>query len=165
MRRRRGLFYTPPFLVNYIISQTIDPFLENNFTCKVLDPSCGSGIFLVETLRKIIEKNIEKEETKQLSDDKLKNLLKENIFGIDIDENAINIAIFSLYITLLDYKEPKEIENFTFPANLKKTNFFVSDFFATDYLDEKLKDIQFDFIIGNPPWRNVNKEQNEYINY
>ena len=51
-------FYTPPFLVDYILKYTIEPHLENSNNCKVLDPSCGSGIFLVETLRKIIEKNI-----------------------------------------------------------------------------------------------------------
>lgn len=68
-------------------------------------------------------------------------------------EEAIDVTIFSLYLTVLDYKDPKSLSTFTLP-NLKGTNLFVSDFFD----DKKLKGlshIPFDFIIGNPPWGNV----------
>jgi len=147
-------FYTPAFLVDYVLSQTVKPFLKNNDTCKVLDPSCGSGIFLVETLRHLIEQSINKKGG--INDTELKRLVIENIFGIDKDESAINIAIFSLYITLLDYKEPKEIENFKFPV-LRDTNFFVNDFFDSS-IDNKLKSKRFDFIIGNPPWGSIKEE-------
>ncbi len=129
-------YYTPPFIVDYILSQTVEPFLENKLSsnCKVLDPSCGSGIFLVETLRKIIEKEISCFGQKSLTNDRLWELVKNNIFGIDIDEDAIEITIFSIYITLLDYKSPKEIENFKFET-LKHINLFGGaeyDFFNED---------------------------------
>lgn len=153
-------YYTPPFVVDYILSQTVSPYLERSKTsdCKVLDPSCGSGIFLVETLRKIIEKEIQccPPTMGGLSNDRLWELIKNNIFGIDIDEDAIEITIFSLYITLLDYKSPKEIEDFKF-ERLKHINLFGGrqyDFFNEEAAFNELfsKQTALDFIIGNPPW-------------
>ncbi|MCP4370847.1 MAG: N-6 DNA methylase, partial [Deltaproteobacteria bacterium] len=124
-------YYTPPFLVDYILAQTVTPHLEqqDSASCKVLDPACGSGIFLVETLRKIIAKEMQvhpvtgAEGKPTILNERLWELVHENIFGIDIDSDAIEIAIFSLYITLLDYKTPIEIEEFNFDK-LKGINFF-----------------------------------------
>ena len=152
-------YYTPSFIVDYIISQTVKNQLKNqpHSNCKVLDPSCGSGIFLVESLRQIIEKEIELSKNENLSNDKLWSLVQDNIYGIDIDPNAIEITIFSLYITLLDYKKfPKEIEEFTFNS-LKGTNLFSGcDFFDTKNIFNVIfKNTPLDFIIGNPPWGKV----------
>lgn len=159
-------YYTPPYLVDYVLSQTVTPFLENTLgsNCKVLDPACGSGIFLVETLRKIIEKELYVSGKTNFSDAKLWTLIKSNIFGIDIDSDAIDISIFSLYITILDYKQPAEIEKFRF-RKLKDENFFggsEADFFNLNHpFNKKLKNL--DFIIGNPPWGQVTKSK--YIEY
>ncbi|HNY45035.1 MAG TPA: N-6 DNA methylase [Bacteroidales bacterium] len=156
---KAGAYYTPTFLVDYIVSQTVTKKLnekDNTASCKVLDPACGSGIFLVETLRKIIEKHISLNngisKDKQEFKETIKKLTKENIFGIDKDESAVQVAIFSIYLTLLDYQKPPEIETFKFPE-LLNTNFFVADFFDTDAdYNQKLKECDFDFILGNPPW-------------
>ena len=166
-------YYTPPFLVDYILSQTITPFLQkqSKATCKVLDPACGSGIFLVESLRKIIEKEIQitsqkKKQSKiSIANERLWEILHNNIFGIDIDNDAIEITIFSLYITLLDYKTPIEIEHFKF-EELKNRNLFGGvDFFDENSLFNTLfqNETQLDFIIGNPPWGKV--EVSQYIDY
>jgi len=155
-----GAYYTPLFLVQYIISQTVEKHLgsaKKNHSCKVLDPACGSGIFLVETLRNIIEKfnRLHPEisaGTKNYRDNLIK-LAEDNIYGIDKDSNAISVAIFSIYVTLLDYQKPKDIEKFKFPNFLGK-NFFVADFFdLTHEYNDTLKKINFDFILGNPPWK------------
>jgi hypothetical protein len=162
-------YYTPPFLVDYVLSQTVTPHLEmqEKASCKVLDPACGSGIFLVETLRKIIEK--ERQVTSgPIPDGRLWELVRENIFGIDIDNEAIEITIFSIYITLLDYKTPKEIKSFRF-ERLKEENLFggeTADFFNESHLfNDKFKNkINLDFIIGNPPWGIIKTSQyNDYI--
>jgi hypothetical protein len=161
-------YYTPSYIVDYILSQTVTPFLENKIkkdsNCKVLDPACGSGIFLVETLRKIIEKEFEISNKKKISDTRLWQLIKSNIYGIDIDSDAIDITIFSLYITILDYKQPAEIENFKF-QKLKEKNLFggiEADFFNIKHsFNDKLKGINF--IIGNPPWGHISKSR--YIEY
>lgn len=156
-----GAYYTPLFLIDYIQKETVSKYFKSNHTeynCKVLDPACGSGIFLVETLRQIISQyqinNPEylQEEHYEAYKDKLKQLLKDNIFGVDKDENAISVAIFSLYITLLDNLRPKSIVGFRFPE-LIGTNFFGNDFFDTvEPFDAELKKHHFQFILGNPPW-------------
>lgn len=170
---KAGAYYTPTFLVDYIVSQTVTKNLNTNnstVSCKVLDPACGSGIFLVETLRKIIEKHIVIHgipEDKRIFKETIKQLVRENIFGIDKDESALQVAIFSAYLTLLDYQEPPEIETFQFPP-LLNTNFFVADFFDTDAnYNEVFKNIEFDFILGNPPWfrGKGEKEAPLYVTY
>lgn len=158
-----GAYYTPLFLVDYIQKETVSKYFldnPNEYNCKVLDPACGSGIFLVETLRQIISQYTKQHPVKtdneleyNLYKSKLKTLLQDNIFGIDKDENAISVAIFSLYITLLDNLKPKSIVGFQFP-HLENTNFFVADFFDLNKdFNTELKKYQFQFIIGNPPWK------------
>lgn len=150
-------YYTPTFLVDYIISDTVSSFLgekdKKDSDCKVLDPACGSGIFLIEALRKIIQKEEQINKGQKLTPQRLKELVENNIFGIDKDGDAINIAIFSLYITLLDYQNPKSILTFNFPS-LKGTNFFVSDFFnCQNQFNTKLGNL--DFILSNPPYGSI----------
>ncbi len=161
-------YYTPSYLVDYVLSQTVTPFLEdpqkNDSNCKVLDPACGSGIFLVETLRKIIEKELFISNKNSITDTQLWKLIKTNIYGIDIDSDAIDISIFSLYITILDYKQPAEIEKFKF-RKLKDENLFggiEADFFNLRHpFNETIN--KLDFIIGNPPWGQVS--ESVYLNY
>ncbi|GAQ13480.1 restriction modification enzyme [Myroides odoratimimus] len=187
-QKEEGAYYTPLFLVDYILKETVEKHLSStskldvrinailsnessNYSyCKVLDPACGSGIFLVETLRKIIEKYIEDTDIK-VKDEKfktaIKKLAKENIYGIDKDLSAVQVAVFSIYLTLLDYLEPPAIETFKFPL-LFNTNFFEADFFDINAIfNSELKNIEFDFILGNPPWMRGKGEKQKplYIEY
>ena len=158
-QKNEGAYYTPLFLVDYILAETVEKYFDNKYTynCRVLDPACGSGIFLVETLRKIIERFIEihpcianNPETFKRA---LHNLAKNNIFGVDKNLPAIHVAIFSIQLTLLDYQDPSDIEDFRFPPMLE-TNFFESDFFDTEKPFNKiLGQIPPKFILGNPPWK------------
>lgn len=159
---KESAYYTPTFLVDYIVAETVEKHLkadDKNYNCRILDPSCGSGIFLVESLRRIIEKYIKVKNIKSTNTDSfregIKKLVYDNIFGIDKDYDAIQVAIFSIYLTLLDYQEPADIEKFKFP-NLYGKNLICSDTFDVD--NPELKDLeerklQFDYIIGNPPWK------------
>lgn len=158
---KQGAYYTPLFLVDYIQQQTVTKYFQDNpteYNCKVLDPACGSGIFLVETLRQIITQyqklnpDFDTDESYEKYKNTLKTLLQDNIFGVDKDENAISVAIFSLYITLLDYLTTKSIVGFKFPV-LISSNFFADDFFNKNgAYNNTLKGKQFQFILGNPPW-------------
>lgn len=171
-QKKEGAYYTPLFLVDYILKETVDKKLstdKHGVSCKVLDPACGSGIFLVETLRKIIEKYIstgistESEEFKEA----IKSLAKDNIYGIDKDLSAVQVAIFSIYLTLLDYLNPPAIEGFKFPI-LFKNNFFEADFFDKEAdFNSCLKSVHFDYIIGNPPWMRGKGEKQKplYVKY
>jgi hypothetical protein len=170
-QENQGAYYTPLFLVDYILSETVEKKFEkhtNIYNCKVLDPSCGSGIFLVETLRKIIEQ-YQKNNPNYLDDtDKYKSDLKQlaldNIYGVDKYQSAVNVAIFSIYLTLLDYQEPSDIESFKFP-HLYEKNFFSDDFFDLDAdFNKKISSLEFDFILGNPPWKRGKGEKNPLFN-
>lgn len=153
-RDKDNAFYTPNYLVEYILDNTVTKILKEKHSFKILDPSCGSGVFLVDSYRRMVQENLG--ESLYCNDDAiLKKLLTDNIYGIDINEEAIDVTIFSLYLTILDYKDPKTLSEFTLP-NLKGKNLFVSDFFDEDKL--KLltkKNVIFDYIIGNPPWGKV----------
>lgn len=159
-QEENSAYYTPLFLVDYILTETIDTHLKstvNEYNCRVLDPACGSGIFLVETLRKIIEKFIAfnpdiKEDSAEFKE-AIKKIAVDNIFGIDKNLAAIQVAIFSLQLTLLDYQKPSSIETFRFPK-LLNTNFFEADFFNTEHeFNALLKSKKLNFILGNPPWK------------
>lgn len=149
-------FYTPEYLADYIVNRTVGNYLVSKNECKVLDPSCGSGIFLVKSLQKILERNAQTNGF--LSDkDKINALVKDNIYGVDYNEEAVEVTIFSLYVTLFDYQDPKSLREFKLPL-LKNENIFFGDFFD----EEKIKPIDkidFKFILGNPPWGSV-KQQN-----
>ena len=149
VRKEDNAFYTPNYLAEYILDKTTLEFLETNKHYKILDPSCGSGIFLVNSFKRMIDINIG--DNLFCHDDfLLQNTLENNIYGIDINEEAIDVTIFSLYLTVLDYKDPKTLSCFKLP-NLKQKNLIMSDFFDDNKL-ENFKNIEFDFIIGNPPW-------------
>ncbi|OFX41648.1 MAG: hypothetical protein A2X08_05260 [Bacteroidetes bacterium GWA2_32_17] len=166
-------FYTPPFLVDYVLSQTVKPFISeqikpNKISCKTVDFTCGSGIFLCETLRTIISRYIElanPDKSSKKFKEKIKQLLTENIYGNDVNQEAIEIAKFSLFITLLDYFEnPKDIEGFEFPSI--SGNFYDRDVFSDELNDifGNKKLIEPDFIIGNPPWGKLEKSS-RYLEY
>lgn len=174
-QENQGAYYTPIFLVDYILSETVEKKFRDqpkSSDCKVLDPSCGSGIFLVETLRKVIEQFQLNNPTYLNNPDKykeqLKQLASDNIFGIDKDQSAVNVAIFSIYLTLLDYQEPSDIESFKFPL-LYNRNFFSEDFFNIEAeFNTQLRKVSFEFILGNPPWKRGKGEKkplfDQYIN-
>lgn len=159
-QEKKGAYYTPLFLVDYIIEKTVAEHLKDTSesSCKILDPACGSGIFLVESLRRIIDHYVAHASKDELVGEKyqnkLKTLARENIFGIDSDESAVQVAEFSVYLTLLDYQKPADISNFRFP-NMLETNLICRDSFMESPFAEK----EFDYIIGNPPWKRGCKEK------
>jgi hypothetical protein len=177
-QEEQSAYYTPLFLVDYILGETIEKKFLNypqSDSCVILDPACGSGIFLVEALRKIIERYCAKNPDMPLTPAVLRNIASGNIYGIDDDLSAIQVALFSINLTLLDYQDPAVIEKFKFPSLFNK-NFFKADFFNTNSdtelkagdadFEEKLKSIKFDYILGNPPWKGggLNDAGEIYIN-
>ena len=153
-------YYTPMSTVDLVFEQLLDTEKIQNETFKILDPSCGSGIFLVTFLKKYFEKNPEK-----ITPENVLNFVKNSLYGIDIDEDAIKITIFSLYITVLEFFEQPAIQahDFKFPDLLNK-NFFVIDFLNQDKKTQK-KLGKFDYIVGNPPWGTIQESLKLYMNY
>ena len=151
-RKKKGVVYTPPYLVQFLIDHCMS--LNNpKEQFKVLDPACGSGIFLVGAFKRIIQWwRVRNNWEKPTKDDieELKKLLRENIYGCDLEEEAVTLTSFSLGLALLDALSPKEIwENVHFD-NLNDQNLFSGDFFKTFHEDKLAND--FDLVIGNPPF-------------
>lgn len=158
-QEREGAYYTPRFLVDYVVENTVGRHLavSQASACRVLDPACGSGIFLVESLRRIIDHYVhhgsDVDTQGTAFQEKLRELVVNNIYGIDSDESAIQVAAFSIYLTLLDYQKPADISSFHFP-NLIGSNLRCQDTFCANIFEN----MEFDYIIGNPPWNRGRKE-------
>ena len=130
-RETGGTHYTPYHLVTFLMDYVL-PWDGEHTGITILDPSCGSGVFLVEAYRRLISRWMQANPEKQPSISDLTDILKKNIFGVDISRKAIKIAALSLYLTICDYLEPRYIlEEATFEP-LINTHLFVSDFFEKD---------------------------------
>ena len=144
---KAGTYYTPYHLVSFLLDEVLPwegPYEEK----KILDPSCGSGIFLVEAYRRLVGKWIYSNTSSPLTNVELKEIMENCIFGVDLNEEAVRIASFSLSLVMCDYLEPRSIwETLVFPR-LLGNNLFSSDFFAHGKFEEQ----KYDIIIGNPPW-------------
>jgi len=102
-----GSHYTPSALAEFVLSEVLTyERLQTNPT--VLDPACGSGIFLVEAFRRIVRFKMQQAE-RSLTALELRAILRDQIRGIELNKNAVDISAFSLYLALLHYQEPKDI--------------------------------------------------------
>lgn len=149
-RRKAGTYYTPLALVDFILDETLPPdVIRPDMT--ILDPACGSGVFLVGAYQRLVAA-WQRQYGEVPSARQLAEILQRNIFGVDISPPAVQIAAFNLYLTMLDYLDDLSIhdESFHFPP-LVGTNLIVADFFAPS-VDEGFAGRGFDRVIGNPPW-------------
>jgi len=181
-----GAYYTPQMLVEFVYNEVLPmPSVgDSAYDIKILDPSCGSGIFLVEGYKRIIERWKFTHNTDKLDKKVLHQLLKNNIFGIELHPEAIKIAAFSLYLTFLQYLNPRDIlrkvkfepliywtngiestecnNNLLHKPefNLLRANTFIRETEDyknnTDEVVESFFNTQFDIIVGNPPWKRSN---------
>lgn len=148
---RNGTYYTPYHLVELLLDEVL-PWDGEYSEDRILDPSCGSGVFLVEAYRRIVARWMHTYQENSIHPEKLKELLSKHIFGVDCNEEAVRIASFSLCLVLCDYLEPLSIWNqLHFPC-LTGKNLFVSDFFDSKAKFNKQK---YSVVVGNPPWGSV----------
>lgn len=145
-----GVVYTPPYLVHFLVDEVM-PLESPQEDFKVLDPTCGSGVFLVAAYQRIIDWWRIRHDWQKPDLDTLKKLLRNSIYGVDILPEAVRLSIFSLSLVLLDELSPKEIwENLKFDNLKQPGNLFEKDFFQL-ILDQRLGE-KFDLVIGNPPF-------------
>ncbi len=159
--RSQGAYYTPIHLVNFILDE-LDlkrPFQKG---MKAIDPACGSGAFLVQCYRRLVERELAKNPGKRLQPSELGYLMTNHIYGMDVDEDACGVTELSLILTLLDYVDPPDLEGpgykkFKLPALRNRNIFCCKDgFFRPNAEWEENKPGNgFDWIVGNPPWKNI----------
>ncbi|MEZ4886133.1 MAG: N-6 DNA methylase [Chitinophagales bacterium] len=156
---KKGVVYTPLPLVNLLIDEVMpldQPELFKNNRFKVLDPACGSGVFLVAAYKRMLQwwtinnnKWNKTDEIKYPTKIVAKKILEENIFGVDIEEVAALVSIFGLTIAFLDKLTPKEIWD-----NLKFKDLSERNIHGVNFVDwaKFAKEKEFDLVIGNPPF-------------
>ncbi|MEZ4862359.1 MAG: DNA methyltransferase [Caldilineaceae bacterium] len=150
-RKKKGAIYTPEVVADYLLSE-MESVKKLQKGMRILDPACGSGVFLVLAYRRLIEKEMQRQ-GESLSPEELRAILLESIYGVEKELDACFVTEFSLILTLLHYVEPPELHKnllFQFPA-LHNTRIYHGDFFDPQ-LQIAQSGLQFDWIIGNPPW-------------
>lgn len=156
----KGTYYTPLHLVNLVMDETY-PWEGEYKDTSFFDPSCGSGIFLVEAYRRLVCRWMTQNDVHSIDCDQLNLLLKNSIFGVDINEEAIRVASFSLSLAMCDFLDPRSIwDKLSFPR-LLDNNLISSDFFDEDNL---FNNRRYDVIVGNPPWQsNITGKTKAYL--
>ncbi|WP_055437152.1 HsdM family class I SAM-dependent methyltransferase [Lacinutrix algicola] len=158
-----GSFYTPPHLARLLIDELLPIDKEIDFNdFKILDPSCGSGIFLVLAYKRLITLWLfsnKKRRIKGIEDiNSIKSILKNCIYGVDINSDALSITATSLQIELTSHIKPKEIwDSLTFLDLEKEGNLEQIGFFKWKRQHRN----KFNIVVGNPPFNigdDINKE-------
>src|SRR3989344_3525525 len=183
-RKEQGIYYTPTYVVDYIVKNTIGEIAKdkkfNLKNIKVLDPACGSGSFLMKAFDYLV--TLDKKKNGEIAQTKLDltgasasygrkvEILKENIFGVDLDPKAVEIAQLNLLLKTAEKKHRLP----TLQENIKVGNSLIDDpAVAGDKAfkwEEQFKDVMknggFDVVIGNPPYIRVqtsNPAEKDYL--
>ena len=202
VRKAGGVYYTPQYIVNYIVQNTVGKLLEQCRTpedvakLKILDPACGSGSFLLGAYNALIGWHISYYSDKarltkrdraavyydsdgrvRLTAKLKRQILLNNLYGVDIDRQAVEVTRFSLSLKALEdirqgevYEERSLFKQTVLPdlsQNIKCGNSLIGpDYFADQMFSDtdELKLVNpfdwkqqfphgsFDAVIGNPPY-------------
>ena len=148
---RDGIFYTPPHLVDFVLDQVL-PWRGTDWNLKIIDPACGSGVFLVKAFQRLVHRWKQAHPSVTIKADVLRRLLTDNLLGVDKDPHAVRVACFSLYLAMCDEIEPRHYwTQIRFPA-MRDRRLICSDFFASGEGFDDSASIKYDLVIGNAPW-------------
>jgi type I restriction-modification system DNA methylase subunit len=182
-RKRLGEFYTPKEVIEYILD-AVGYKPENEIRGKkILDPSCGSGSFLVEATQRLMER-YKRAGFNFNNPDDAKQIIEgciSSIYGLDIHPFASFIAEMNLLFQLVDlYNTLRQHDKY---YELPRLHIYRTDSIApseaielTDFLDnskrkmlveetrgaDKVKSVKFDYLAGNPPYVRKERIPTEY---
>jgi len=177
-KRQDGAYYTPPILVDFILSRVLTTEVLDK-SPRILDPACGSGIFLVEAFRRIVRYEWYKN-NQAPTFEMLKRILKKQIAGIEVNEEAARITAFSLYLSMLHYLDPPAISRQLELGN-KLPNLIACETLSDNHFHCILPGNAFDteliesnprwselfgagcanIVVGNPPWGSSGKDADD----
>lgn len=213
VRKAGGVYYTPQYVVEYIVKNTVGKLTENKTPkeiskIKIVDPACGSGSFLIGAYQYLLDwhKNYYSDNGKpskgkkdnpltpegNLTTGEKKRILLNNIFGVDIDVNAVEVTKLSLLLKCMEGETPASISHQlkmfnervlpTLDKNIKSGNSLVQNSYLENVLDfgevdfRKVKPFEwqeefidvfnqggFDAVIGNPPYSAKQSSDNKYL--
>ena len=148
-----GVYYTPPYLVDVVLDQVL-PWDGTRWNISVLDPACGSGVFLVKSFQRLVHRWKAAHQGDPIRAPVLRRILEHNIFGVDKDPHAVRVASFSLYLAMCDEIDPRHYwSQVTFPS-MRGRRLVCSDFFAegTPGFDSSGDARSYDLVVGNAPF-------------
>jgi hypothetical protein len=154
-KKRNSVHYTRLPVVSLILDEVMDGLTGNE---TVLDLTCGSGVFLVEALRRLVEIKA-KTNGGVVTREMIRATLYRQIHGVDISDAAIRVAVFSLYLAALELDpDPQPPELLKFEPLIGRT-LLAGDAWNIEETPEgaplctrKGEARRFDVIVGNPPW-------------
>ena len=178
----KSVHYTPRFIAQLMVRETFDSMPQpQRATARVLDPSCGAGIFLVLAFRKLFE--CAWQASGQRPDKRvIQDILYQQLRGFDVSESALRLSALALYITAIELnatqRPPSELK---MPRNLRGAvlHHFGPETALQVYGKGRTADDQallgslgelpdldglepftaaFDLVIGNPPWTRLRDE-------
>lgn len=131
VKKAGGVFYTPQYIVDYIVENTVGELIKGKTpnqisTIKIIDPACGSGSFLLRAYQKLLDYHLEyytslqkppaevyyvgKDNVPRLTIREKKRILTNNIYGVDIDVNAVEVTKLSLLLKVLEDENKDVLE-------------------------------------------------------
>ena len=132
VRKAGGVFYTPTYIVEYIVKNTVGKLCEGKSprqisSFRILDPACGSGSFLLGAYQYLLDyhrdwyqKDGSQKHTKEiyqgrggqwyLTIQEKKRILLNNIYGVDIDPQAVEVTKLSLLLKVLEGENQDTLE-------------------------------------------------------
>jgi hypothetical protein len=151
-RKDQGIYYTPSYIVDYLVERAFYIFQKTNNrrVSSALDPACGSGIFLTTALKKSLEQH-HKANLKEK-----RELLENTIYGMDLDNRAVQRAAQSLYYTLLTGENSQLTGQHLLPK-LLEDNLFVGDSLLNR--QQQFPGQPLDIILSNPPYKRISGDQ------
>lgn len=168
-RKKQGIYYTPTYIVDYIVRNTLGELLEDKKASmekiRVLDPACGSGSFLIKAYDVLNEYHLKNDRNYAQSRLDLKtgtpftnkvNILQNNIFGVDLDKQAVEITQLNLLLKIAEkgHRLPLLEQNIRCGNSLIDDEKLVGDKALKweEQFKEIIKEGGFNVVIGNPPY-------------
>jgi hypothetical protein len=137
VKKAGGVYYTPTYIVDYIVRQTVGKLVENKTPkqvakLRILDPACGSGSFLINTYQFLLDWHhdwylahkpenwvkgrnpvlVQTTSGWKLTIAERKRILLDNIYGVDIDPQAVEVTKLSLLLKVLEGESEQTIQPF-----------------------------------------------------
>lgn len=151
-QKGKGAVFTPPFLANLMLDYAL-PYKGLAGQEKILDPTCGSGVFLVGAFRRLIHFWRSKNRWQAPDVQTLKTILKQSIFGVELQKEAVHLAAFSLALAMCDALQPNVIWKELRFDKMVGSNLLTGDFFDQgDKVTALAGEDGFSVVIGNPPF-------------
>jgi hypothetical protein len=158
--------YTPPFLASLLLDHAM-PYGELTGRERVLDPSCGSGVFLVGAFRRLVNAWRAKHRWRTPDVETLKAILRNQIFGVELEPDAVDLTAFSLALAVCDSLQPNVIWSELRFDRLRGRNLRQGDFFEGCMPSDgepSGQAAQFDIVVGNPPFESKFTEAAKRVN-